>query len=680
MNFTVRTRMFIISSILVILICSISGYLNYKSRSEEYTRGIDKTLFTSAVSSHEFLPPDYHSRILNQNSITNDTYNEIVERHNRICKKIGLQYIWSVIVLSPDKIYFTTATSPEKDIRKNDHAKFFDLHSDPNSFSSVLGKTKPVYSSFENKWGSGRSVLIPYYDKSGRQYIMGASISTEEIKIRLKEDLSISIAIYIIFLTLGLFLSYVFSYSLTKSFQEFIRSAEDISSGNFQKHKTIRYSGSDLRQLSKAFDRMRRIIQHREYLLQKNNLKLTLLLNDQEKLVEERTLELKIQKEKAEEASRVKSEFLGRINHELRTPMQTALSSVELIGSDSKALEHLRSSLSQTVILIEEMLDFVKYEYNSSNLNICFSLEKGIKEIIDVYKPNTTVQLNYQIMKSIPKYFYGDPKKLFDIIRNLLSNAIKWTKEGEIFFDLNWSEENHTLRGSVRDTGPGIPDGQEEILFDAFTQLQPENRSIKGIGLGLHIARKAARDLGGDLWVEKDYHEGAGFIFTVKLDSCTNWIESKQVCMKKNECLYHKNDLLQLNNLDNLLEMKYLIVDDEEINLYLFKDLLNSKGFKNLLTAENGQDAIDLALSESPDIIFLDINLPDISGFDVNSKLKELNCTSEVIAFTGDATSEVFEKCNQEGIRYILKKPAKLNNILDTLEKFLDSKTEITIN
>ncbi len=162
------------------MITTIFSYELFATQQREYLKGIDSKLYTAAIMAKAIVQPNYHNKIIDQSSVLPERYLKIVDTYNKLCVELGLQYIWSNIVLE-DKIVFTTSTSPSKDIGDGGHALFFEIHTDSSSFSDVQKSKTISYSSFKNKWGHGRMVLVPFYDNMGRMYVFGASASIDEL-------------------------------------------------------------------------------------------------------------------------------------------------------------------------------------------------------------------------------------------------------------------------------------------------------------------------------------------------------------------------------------------------------------------------------------------------------------------------------------------------------------------
>lgn len=216
--------------------------------------GIDKKLLTAAYSIEEILPKNYHDSIVNKESVSMNEYLKIVDRYNKFCVKLGLQYVWSLMIVN-DQIVFTSGTSTSKDVSKGDHALFFDLHTNPSIYEKAFDTMEIQYSSFHDKWGDGRMVLVPKYDNTGRRYILASSMSVIDLNSLIRKTMTRSITISSIILLAGLIFSFILSTIFSKPIIRLTEVAEDIASGNLH-HKIQVRGSSELINLSKSIEVM----------------------------------------------------------------------------------------------------------------------------------------------------------------------------------------------------------------------------------------------------------------------------------------------------------------------------------------------------------------------------------------------------------------------------------------
>lgn len=229
----IRSR--VLASILatVMLVCLAFSYLLYDIQKTEYLEGIDNRLLTGAYMAKAIIGNDYHDLIIDKNSVSQEAYLNTTDTFNQICLRTGIQYLWSNLVLENDEIVFTSATSTSKNSENGDHAGFFDVHSDPNSFQPVLKSGQTTFSSFDNEWGSGRMVLIPSHDNLGRQYVVGASLSTKKLGDRLRQTALNSIMVFIIMSFIGMLISAAIAETISGPIKKLNTVTRDIAAGDY---------------------------------------------------------------------------------------------------------------------------------------------------------------------------------------------------------------------------------------------------------------------------------------------------------------------------------------------------------------------------------------------------------------------------------------------------------------
>ncbi|MEI8350623.1 MAG: HD domain-containing phosphohydrolase [Candidatus Omnitrophota bacterium] len=253
---------------LVVLICSsIFTIIGYRAERQALLEGIDEKLYATASLLRFLFPTDYHDH-LNKDSFTPADYDRmIVDRNNKLCRELGVQYIWSCMVVDKN-IVFTSSTSPSKDVKKQDHAKFFERYRDPHSFDRVFRTMRPTYSSFRNEWGQGRMVLIPYKDAQGRPYCFGASMNLKAVETILWERLAWDLVLFLCVLLFGFFVSMIVANSFAGPIVKLTSVAENIARGNMEQE--VKVSGCvELKSLSTSIDFMRNSIRDKINELQK---------------------------------------------------------------------------------------------------------------------------------------------------------------------------------------------------------------------------------------------------------------------------------------------------------------------------------------------------------------------------------------------------------------------------
>ncbi len=381
--------------------------------------------------------------------------------------------------------------------------------------------------------------------------------------------------------------------------------------------------------------------------------------------------ELRIAKLKAQESDRLKTSFLANISHEIRTPMNGIVGFAEMINQENidpalkKEYENIISLSSQQLLhIIDDIVDISKIEANQLSINksTC-NINELISELFIFYERELLRDEKNDIEISAFKELSNDESnintdhaRLRQILSNLLDNAIKFTKRGTIKFGYTIDSDNF-LRFFVEDTGIGIDEELYSIIFEYFRQADEGNtRTYGGIGLGLPIAKGIVRLLGGEIWVKSDKGIGTTFYFTLPCKSVRK--ETKVAEIKKESITYNWHDKV------------ILIVEDDELN-YAFLKAVISQTNATMLRAENGYMALDICKNKIPDIILLDIRLPEMDGYEATRRLRKSGIRTPIIAQTAYAMSEDKIKCLEAGCNDFIAKPLKKDELLGKISSFL---------
>lgn len=372
-------------------------------------------------------------------------------------------------------------------------------------------------------------------------------------------------------------------------------------------------------------------------------------------------------------ATKAKSQFLANMSHEIRTPMNGVIGMTELLGQTALSAEQkeylstIKLSGQRLLDIINEILDFSKIEAEAVQLeSLSFSLAQTIKESIAISKPKVgkkPIKLSVQIDPNIPDYIKADPGKIRQMLLNLLDNAIKFTKAGKIEVQANLLEtigsQKHLLQLSVIDSGIGIPKEKQIHLFQAFSQIDASTtRNYGGTGLGLAIVQRLSQLMGGTSGVQSDSGEGARFYFNFLAEAAEAPI---QPFMQK-----------QVSKLDSEKNIKVLVVEDDKINQKLILRILSKLGYQAQL-AEDGIEACKLTESTAFDLIFMDIQMPNMDGLEATQKIlaRYQNKTAKaptIVALTANALEEDKKRCFEVGMKAYLSKPISTDQIVDIIE------------
>ena len=336
--------------------------------------------------------------------------------------------------------------------------------------------------------------------------------------------------------------------------------------------------------------------------------------------------------------SELKSTFLSNFSHEVRTPVNSimALSGIllnrldgELTAEQQKQVSFIRQSAEQLSRLVNDELDMAKVEAGKISLRLSeFHIGQVFSALRGMFKPllqNPAVSLIFDEPRCIPS-LHSDEGKIGQILRNLIANASKFTKEGEIRVSAQLTADEQNIALTVADTGIGIAPEDQARIFQEFFQVGGETAARnEGAGIGLHLSRKLAELLGGSLSVSSKLSEGAVFTATIPL-VCPQAVPPVQAGQPDISCA----------------RRSLLIIDDDRLSRYLVRQNLVDTGWL-MLEAESGTEGLSRARIDRPDLIFLDIILPDINGFQVLRELKADASTRAlpVVIFTSMPLTEV---------------------------------------
>lgn len=389
------------------------------------------------------------------------------------------------------------------------------------------------------------------------------------------------------------------------------------------------------------------------------------------RLLQEKNKELTEQKEKAEFASKARSEFLSTVSHELRTPLNAINGITYLLlqekpkASQLNYLKSLEFSGNYLLSFINDILEINRLESNNVHIEkIKFNLVELVNNINQSFsgfisKNNINFKLDLDIEGN--ENLIGDPTKLSQILINLINNSIKFTKNGDVTLKIKTVREKHnkiTLKFVVQDNGIGIPEDKIENIFDSFSQGSVEiNRTYGGTGLGLSIVKKIIEILGSEIHLESKVNKGTKFYFNLDFDkSDLKTISS----IETNQVISH----------ENLKGKTVLLVEDNKINQMITKKMVENKGMICTII-DNGEDSIVAMQNNKFDIVLMDVHLPGINGTEATAEIRKFDNLTPIVALTAISLNENREMLLSYGMNDVVTKPFAPEHFYNVISSYV---------
>jgi CheY-like chemotaxis protein len=380
-----------------------------------------------------------------------------------------------------------------------------------------------------------------------------------------------------------------------------------------------------------------------------------------------------------ENASRSKAYFLAMMSHEIRTPMSGVLGVADLLQDTSLStkqkylVDTIKLSAENILTLMNDILDFSKLEYGKFSLNKnLFDLFECIENSLKLFAPialEKNLDLSYNIRKGVPTYIISDEKRIRQILINLFSNALKHTDKGEIVLNVekkSLKDDIVELLFIVKDSGHGIPAVNIDKLFKPFAQAGGNfSGEYSGTGLGLAISKQLVELLDGEIWVESTHGKGSSFSFIIKAGISGE----KHVVLDSDKLM--NTGRKNIAPLAEQYPFKILVAEDNHINRRLILKILENIGYEADV-AENGIEVLDKMDKKSFDIIFMDIQMPEMDGYEATRHICEKfdkKSRPLIVAITANAMQDDKDKCLAAGMDDYLSKPIRKDDIITLLEK-----------
>jgi len=515
--------------------------------------------------------------------------------------------------------------------------------------------------------------IIIHNEVIGNFYITGNMSRAHSLLI--KQTL-LGLGIFLLSMIVATLISKKLQHIISDPIKNLLSTISIVATNKDLSHRAIRTSDDELGTLTNEFNSM--LDQ-----LQTYDNELTSYRLDLEKLVIERTHKLEKATNDAKAADTAKSDFLATMSHEIRTPMNAAIGFAGLLEQtplneiQAEYVHNIISSTDSLLTIINDILDFSKIEAGKFKLEKSdFILKNVVDDIYALLSPKVEekdLKLLIEIDDKIPEKIHGDATRLRQILINLLANAIKFTEHGQVKLHIkladnaNIQDNEFPVEIIVTDTGIGISEEHQANLFQPFQQGDASiTRNYGGTGLGLIITQRLAAMMNGSISITSTPGEGTCFTVIILIQP------AKQVHTTNQQQSSLRKPAAKTQHNKNLIELSILVVDDNLLNLKVASTFLSNEG-ANVVSVENGKDALEKANHQLFDLILMDLEMPGMSGIETAigiRKIKHYTKDIPIIALTAHAFPDIKKQVLAAGMNDFLTKPYKPEQLFSIIGKW----------